>query len=455
MRLHFHEGQWTAWNATERFVLALGGKQGGKTSFGPLWALRETARCGQGDGLIVAPTFSLLDLKALPSFIWLFETMLHLGHYVSSPSRKFIFSEEGERRLFGERYDPYKSTRVLFGYATEPESLESATANWAWLDEGGQRRFKLGSFEAVRGRLTLAVKRGFGRALVTTSLYCDNWVKTLYDRWLAGDKSICVSQFDSTLNPQFSPVEFENLRATMPRWKFRMQYEAKFDRPPGLIYDCIQPSVHYVPRFEIPKTWRRLTGHDFGSANMAAVFVAEEPETKRHFVYRTYHQGGMSVPGHVRQLKHGESAGAGEAHPMPLAVGGASSEDDWRDQFRKAGWGIRRPKISSVEVGVDAVYGAFQTNELFIFDDLAELKEEVNTYSRVLDEHGNATEAIEDKEDYHLLDSLRYVESETRGGARKARSGKVALRARRNAAQSPVASVTARTDAEVERLLDG
>jgi hypothetical protein len=422
VRLNLHDGQRRVWESERRILLMLAGTQSGKTSFGPHWLYREIQRCGQGDYLVVAPTFPLLDLKAIPAFCWLFETRLQLGRLTTSPSHKFTFSEEGERRLFGSSYDPNKdSTRVIFGYATEPESLESATAKAAWLDEAGQKRFKVGSYEAIRRRLSLAR----GRMLVTTSLYASNWVRTLYDRWAAGDESIGVVQFDSTTNPQFSRAEFDEARRSLPRWKFKMQYEGQFEKPAGLIYDCIDPNDHFVPRFAIPPSWPRYLGQDFGSANMAAVLLAQEPETKRLFVYREYHAGGLSVPGHVRQLMHGAS---GQPVGLPLlAVGGAPSEDDWRTEFRKAGLPTRKPRIADREVQIDKVYGAFQKRGLFVFDDLAELKEELTTYSRRLNDHDVPTEEIEDEADYHLHAALRYVVSDLGAGSRIMRSGYVAM----------------------------
>ncbi len=450
MRLHFHPGQWQAWESRRRFVLVLAGTQGGKTSFGPHWLLREIQRCGPGDYLVVTPTFPLLDLKCLPAFLWLFKTILDLGRFTASPSRKFIFSEEGARRLFGERYDPYQETRVIFGYATDPESLESATAKAVWADEAGQKRFKLGSYEALRRRLSLSR----GRMLVTTSLYALSWVKTLYDRAKAGDKQIEVVQFDSTLNPQFSTAEFEEARTTLPRWKFNMQYRGQFERPAGLIYDCVNEAT-FVPRFALPVTWQWFQGLDFGTQNMASVFAAEEPETKRMFVYRTYHAGGVSTAGHVRAMRHGEGNHTG----LPLlAVGGAPSEDDWRAEFRKAGLPVRRPQISDVEVGIDRVYSAFQSGKLFVFDDLGELREEIQTYSRKLNDHEEPTEEIEDKSEYHLLDALRYLISERgNAGARRMRSALVGfgdVGPRRGARGEEPAVARGCSDAEIERLLD-
>ncbi|MGE5139947.1 MAG: hypothetical protein ACM3JD_10815 [Rudaea sp.] len=105
-------------------------------------------------------------------------------------------------------------------------------------------------------------------------------------------------------------------------------------------------------------------------------------------------------------------------------LGGAASERDWRKEWRAAALPARRPSIAEVEVGIDRVYVLIQRGRLMVFDDLDELHDEQTTYSRELDDNGNATEKIEDKASYHLLDALRYI------GGELAESRKRALSAR-------------------------
>jgi len=407
LRLNFHRGQWRAWNSARRFVAVLAGAQSGKTSFGPLWLWREIQQCGPGDYLVATPTFTLLELKALPEFLRHFQQRLKLGRYTASPVRKFVFSEDGARRVFGS-YDPDHPTTVFFGYAEDPESLESATIKGAWLDEAGQRKFKRGSWEAIQRRLSIHR----GRVLITTTPYDLGWLKKeFYDRWKAGDPDVDVVRFDSTENPQFSRAEFERMRASLPRWKFDLFYRAIFTRPAGLIYDSFDEDTATLPRFSIPDEWPRYLGLDFGGVNTAGTFYANEPNTRRLYLYRTYKAGGRTAVEHTQQLLGGEPS-------IPFCVGGSRSEGQWRAEFRQGGiiggkyvpgLPVRPPDIKDVEVGIDRVYGAHKRGEILVFDDLEDYLEEKRSYSRVLDASGDPTEEIDAKETFHLMDAERYI----------------------------------------------
>src|SRR5262245_34698006 len=167
LRYHFRAGQRRAWDSAKRFVLVLAGTQSGKTAFGPTWMHREITRRGPGDYMVVTPTYPLLNLKALPEFLALFQRHLRLGAY-HNQSRTFTYHDG--------------STRILCGHASDPDSLESATAKAAWCDEAGQKKFRLKSWEAVQRRLSIHQ----GRALITTTPYDLGWLKQrLWDPWQA------------------------------------------------------------------------------------------------------------------------------------------------------------------------------------------------------------------------------------------------------------------------------
>lgn len=404
LRTHPHPHQSEVLKAKKRFLLMLAGTQGGKTSLEPVWLYQEMMRQGPGDYLVVGPTFQLLDKKCIPEFRRLFEHMLKVGEYHASPGHVLYVHQDGARRMFGRRHDPQTPTRILFGYATDPESLESATAKAAVLDEAGQKKFKVGAWQAIQRRLALHR----GRALLASSLYSWNWLQELAARAEHGDPDYALVQFDSIANPQYPRAEYERARQELPTWLFNMMYRGRFERPAGLIYDCVG-DAQLRKRFAIPPSWKRYIGMDFGAVNLAAVVVAVDPKTKVRFVEHSYKPGRRTIREHVAALRR-------LCANSSRVVGGAWAEGEWRDDFSHAGLGIHAPPIRDVEVGIQRVYGEFANERLVVFDDLSELVDELRTYGRVLDEAGQPTDEIEDKQEYHLLDALRYVMSQLVGG---------------------------------------
>lgn len=409
LRLFPHAGQLRAWQSTKRFVCVIAGSQSGKTSFGPHWFHREMQRCGPGDYMVVTPTFPLLEIKALPEFRRLFEDQLQLGTYKASPPRRFELSPEGEVRLFGARQDT--PTTVWFGYAADPDSLESATAKAAWLDECGQDKFRLGSWEAIQRRLSL----NEGRSLLTTTPYNLGWMyQVIWKPWKAAGEDhpdIDVINFPSTANPAFPQAEYERMRDTMPAWKFDLFHRGIFTRPAGLIFDNFD-EADVIESFAIPDHWLRFMGVDFGGVNTAAIYTTIELDavnqpTGNLIHYREYLAGDMATAEHSMTMRRGE--------PMiPTAIGGAPSEDQWRREFRNAGLPIYKPPISDVEVGIDRVYATHAKHQIKVFNTLHMYLEQKRTYSRVLDESGDPTEKIKDKATFHMVDAERYLVSHLR-----------------------------------------
>ncbi len=409
IRWNLHEYQRQMMRSEKRYILVLAGTQGGKTSVVPAWLWREIKLRGPGDYLFVTPTYKLLQLKALPEFLKLFERTLGLGT-LNKSEKVFEFSEIGEVLMFGEKQN--QPTKVFFGHAQDPDSLESATAKAAVLDECGQKKFKLASFEAIMRRLSIHR----GRILMTTTPYYLGWLKkNFWDPWTSAGRNhpeIDVIRFPSTANPWFSKEEFESAKAMLPKWKFDMFYRAIFTRPAGMIYDCFDEDIHVVKPFKIPPSWqRRFIGNDFGGVNTAAVVLVQDPITEKYFIVDEYHAGGKSIDQHARDIKNKTPNSF-----QITAYGGAPSEDQWRTEFRKHGLDIRRPPVADVEVGINRVYSGFKQEKLLIFDSCKFTLDEVQSYTREIDDLGNPTEKIEDKETFHLCDSLRYIGSHLFGG---------------------------------------
>jgi hypothetical protein len=401
LRLNLHPGQTRIHQSKKRIILALAGSQGGKTVYGPHWFDREIQLRGAGDYLIATSTFPLLSRKLLPEFLYVFQDLFHYGEYHSA-EKMFIFHQEKKKAndyiLFPESK---VQTRVMFGTAQNPESLESATVLGVWLDECGQAQFRYDTYEAVQRRTLI----NRARILMTTTPYEIGWLKTqIYDAWLKGDTDIDVVQFDSTMNPSFPIEEYERMKATMPAWKFDMFHRGRFTQPAGMVYDAFRSDVHVMKPFKIPEEWPRYWGGDFGPQNTAGLWVAQDPNSGNLYVYREYWKGGMSTFEHVSSWIE-----SSKGERIAVRMGGSPTEDGWRGDFSQAGWRIEKPLDGHVESGIQKVYGFMKLNKFFVFNTCLNVIDQLLSYSRELDDMYHVTDKIANQSSYHMMDAMRYL----------------------------------------------
>ncbi len=413
MSVHLHPGQSKAYRSKARFTFVLAGTQSGKTSFGPLWLHKEimlTAdAAGKGNDYIAATaSYDLFKLKMLPAMLDLFEHQLQIGRYWSSdrvielrdPDTGLFWAQKSDERMWG---------RIVLRSAAGKGGLESMTARAAWLDECGQDEFTLETWEAVLRRLSLSR----GRVLGTTTPYNLGWIKReIYDPWVAGNRDIRVIQFPSYLNPLFSKQEYERAKATMPLHRFLMFYDGMFARPAGLIYGCFDDVENIVDDFAIPSYWPVTVGVDFGAVNTALVWIARNPETDVLYLYRESLQGDLTTEAHAKQYK----ALAAKENVVHW-VGGAPGETQQRMDWGAEGIPVMQPYVADVEAGIARVFGLFATRRLRVFRSCKGVLDEVGTYRRKLNEHGEALEEIQDKRKFHRLDGLRYAGTAIEDGA--------------------------------------
>lgn len=399
----FHVGQARAHDSQARIVAILAGTQSGKTVYGPWWLRQEILRRGQGDYLAVTASSDLFKLKMLPEFLVVFEEVLKWGRFWIA-DRIFELKDQRTGEFWATRSTDPMWGRIILRAATSPGGLESNTANAAWLDEAGQEKFRIDSWQATLRRLSLAQ----GRVLITTTPYNLGWLKTeIMDAWRKGDPEIEVIQFPSTTNPAFPQEEFERAKRSLPDWKFRMFYEGKFERPEGLIFSAWDEAQMLVEPFEIPVEWPRTVGMDFGGVNTALVWAAMNPETREVIVYDESLEGGLTTREHADGATR---KWAQQGMPQIACYGGAASEEQWRRDLREAGWRISRPPVGGVEEGLDRITQLMKEGRFRVARGTAErLREQLRTYSRVMDEAGQATERIENQSEYHMIDALRYL----------------------------------------------
>lgn len=396
-RLNLHRGQRQARQSKARFTFVLAGSQAGKTSFGPWWLADQVNRFGAGDYLAVTASYDLFKLKMLPEMRTVFEDTLRRGRYWSG--ERIIELAEPGKGFWAKRTDDPMWGRIILRSAQSPGGLESATAKAAWLDECGQDEFGLDSWEAIQRRLALHQ----GLVLGTTTLYNVGWLKAeVYDRWAEGDPDYRVIQFPSTLNPAFPPAEFERMRRTLPDWRFRMFYLGQFARPEGLIYGAFTDDMLEHP-FPIPLDWPRVVGLDFGGANQALVWLAQDPEG----IWHLYDE---SLCGEKTTEEHAADAVQKAAGCEDVTfVGGSPGESQQRRDWRAAGVHVKQPPIKDLEPGIDRGIQLVKEGKFRLFRSCRGMRDELGTYRRKLDDAGKPTEDIVDKRTFHRLDAYRYA----------------------------------------------
>lgn len=421
----FHIGQNYAHDADTRIVAMLAGSQGGKTGYGPWWQWSEIMRTGGGDHLAVTASYDLFKLKMLPAIMEVYEDILKIGRYWAG-DRVLEIADPATGRFYAKKNTDKMWGRIILRSADAPRGLESGTAKSAWLDEAGMPSFSIRVWRAIRRRLALSQ----GRILITSTLYDVTWIDTeIMDRaerdgiktvenigeaeiekTRSENANITLIQYDSILNPQYPKEEYYEAQETQPADEFQMFYRGRRTTMRSRIYDTFDRKFDTCKRFPIPDNWRRFVGMDYGGINTVGLYFAEDPGSaspKTLYCYRVYHEGKRTAKIHVDEMLLDEPG-------KPYTVGGAASEQQWRDEFSQAGLPVRKPTISDVKLGIDVVYVQTKQHRIIYFDDLEDVITQKEHYRRKLGPDGNPTTEIENKAAQHYCDAERYIISEIR-----------------------------------------
>lgn len=413
----FHPGQKEIWQSKKQTILALCGRQSGKTVTAPYLTLREIQRTFEADGLnehlVASPSFTLMSSKLLPEYIRLFVDELGIATYHSDPVKELRITPAGIMRLTGQ---PRGAITIRFGYAAKSETLESATYKSAVCDEAGQPDFKVASDEAIDGRMMTTTRmygeHQGGRKFILTTPYELGWLKQRYhDVAVAGSSRIDLVRFETSANPSVDVSVIEEQRKILPAWKFDMFYRGIFTRPAGAIYDCFDTMLNVVKTgFRAPEDWPIARGLDFGPNNTAAVVLVGEVKeidgrrqyTGRWILTKRYLDGGKSSREHANAI----NALTGD---VQFSKGGNHTEQGWRDAFCMAGCFVTEPNVLPIEDQIQIVYQAIVERKLLVCQELQDVIDQIMQYSRELDEYGLPTDKIKDDAKYHFLAALRYV----------------------------------------------
>ena len=239
--------------------------------------------------------------------------------------------------------------------------------------------------------------------------------------------------FTSLQNPYISQVALGILAGEMSSKTYRQEILAEDDEVElsWLVHSKFNEQLCRIKRFTIPANWDIYSGHDFGSANPAALFGARAklplPVGAPAYIrqgdlvfFREYAPGpGFSTAQHVARFKQfmvGYSV-------MPSRGGNLNSEDEIRQGYTKEGWVILPPALEKKNTQIDRVINLEENNKIYVFDDMWIVYSEfTNCLWKLKD--GQVTNEIGNEAQYHLTACLRSIASdsdftpETAGGSK-------------------------------------
>jgi hypothetical protein len=184
--------------------------------------------------------------------------------------------------------------------------------------------------------------------------------------------------------------------------KFAMRYKGMFAKPTGMIYKDFSDS-YLVDPFSIPSSWTRVVGLDFGGANTCKLWIAENPDDNRWYIYDCSLSGDLTTREHVEDTRDTLV----DIEDFTL-IGGSPSETQQRIDWIDNGLDVLTPSISNVEAGIDRVIELLKTDKIRVFRNLKGFRDEIGRYSRKLDSAGEPTHIILNKRKFHRMDALRY-----------------------------------------------
>lgn len=258
MRLHHFQSEAFRASVIEKvpFVALIAGVQGGKTVAGAAWELAQWKAKPEGDHLITAPTYKMLQHS----------TLRKLDKAIPRGWAKFNKAEMVYELRWGGR--------VYVRSLEDPDSIEGISADSVWGDEAG--KYTVQAWENIQARRSATQ----GPVLFTTTPYGLNWLKyQFYDLWLRGLPEYRVVHFRSVDSPHFPKAEWERAKRDMTAKVFARKYGGIFTPLEGLIYEDFDAETMELPLLRVPDEWERIMGIDHGHSegHPAAISIWASP----------------------------------------------------------------------------------------------------------------------------------------------------------------------------------
>jgi phage terminase large subunit len=218
------------------------------------------------------------------------------------------------------RWEFNNGSVIDFGYCdTDGDAYQYKSAEYQIICFDEASEFSEFQFLYIRSRLR--AKQSQRRSGVWPHVLCATnpegrgvpWLKRLFvhptdygahmARYMLNDSEVVVGFVPATIadNPHIDQDYARNLKG-LPEVKRRQLLYGEWDVFEGRFFPEFLRDTHVIPDFDIPETWPRIRGVDFGyDAPAACVWVAWD-EDGRAYVYRDWKQSKVLVEDQARRI---------------------------------------------------------------------------------------------------------------------------------------------------------
>lgn len=350
----------------------------GKTFTGVYWAGKKIQEFPQGTGIIVSPTYKILQQATLKKFFDVFPEL-----------RRYYKEQKGEINL------PTGGT-IFIRSADNPLGIEGITAHWVLLDEGGM--CSVLTWTVLRSRVSMTG----GQILITTTPYNMGWLYTdFYLPWKEKrDASLSFFSWASIENPYFSKEFYEAEKGRLRPEEFSRRYMGEFRKMTGLVWDM--PETQIVDKLEKNiKTEERIMGVDWGYRNPAAISVLYLRD-KTWYVVDEWRLAERTTPEIIQVIKNkSQEHNINKIYPDP-------AEPDRIEECRRAGLPIMEAN-KDITGGISNIQQLIREKRFFICRNCFETIDEFSMYHYSEDKDDEENKELPEKFNDHLCDCIRYA----------------------------------------------
>ena len=377
--VEFFDKQYSAFYFSTQFGAAIAGVQSGKTFVGVHWAGSKITEFPNKDGLIVAPTYKILQHSTLQKFFQVFPEF-----------RKYYKEQKGVIEL-------PTGGKVFIRSADNPLGIEGMTAQWAWLDEAGQMPRLM--WTIIRSRVSMTR----GQVFITTTPYNMGWLyQDFYVPWKEKtDLDLSVFTWKSIENPFFPKDYYEKERGRLRPEEFARRYEGEFKKMEGLVYDLPDDLIIEPDEDVLYKASFIGVGIDWGFRNPAAI-VGGALYDGIWYIFDEWKEIEKTTAEIIQVLQNRmKEQRIQRAFPDP-------AEPDRAEELRRAGINVANVN-KDITGGISTIQQLIKDKRLFVFNTCQDFLDEINSYHYPEGEEGKPFKDLPEKIDDHLMDAVRYL----------------------------------------------